>query len=119
SKKADCGLAVNMPYAVAAADASGHNYASGRLDYQVYNDARDTDRDDSALECLDKLFLAWLDEAFLIPNFLPAGLPPIAEWEWNWLYGPREHVDPAKEATAIQTRLSTHTTTLADEWAAR
>jgi capsid protein len=48
---------------------------------------------------------------------IPRGLPPIADWNWHWTWDGREHVDPGKEANAAETRLRTHTTTLAHEYA--
>jgi capsid protein len=44
-------------------------------------------------------------------------LPPFSEWNWSWQWDGKDHVDPAKEATASETRLRTHTTTLAAEYA--
>ncbi len=66
---------------------------------------------------LDRLLAAWLDEAVLIPGFLPAGLGPIADWPHQWFWDGHEHVDPAKEASAQATRLANHTTPLAHEYA--
>lgn len=110
---------LNMPYNVAAANSSGYNYASGRLDHQTYFKAIRVEQ--SHLECvvLDRILAAWFDEAVLLPDFLPAGLGPIAEWPHQWFWDGHEHVDPAKEATAQATRLANHTTTLADEYARR
>ena len=108
-----------MPYNVAAANSSGYNYASGRLDHQTYFKSIRVDQ--SHLECrvLDRILAAWLDEAVLIPGLLPAGLGPIADWPHQWFWDGHEHVDPAKEANAQATRLKSHTTTLADEYARR
>lgn len=50
---------------------------------------------------------------------MPAGLGPFADWPHQWFWDGHEHVDPAKEATAQETRLANHTTTLADEYARR
>lgn len=110
---------LNMPANVARADSSGYNYASGRLDHQTYFKAIRVDQ--SHLECvvLDRILAAWLDEAALIPGLLPEGLPPIAAWDHQWFWDGHEHVDPAKEATAQSTRLASHTTTLAEEYARR
>jgi capsid protein len=110
---------LNMPANVARADSSGYNYASGRLDHQTYFKAIRVEQ--SHLECvvLDALLAAWLDEAALIPGLLPEGLPPIAAWEHQWFWDGHEHVDPAKEASAQATRLASHTTTLAEEYARR
>jgi capsid protein len=110
---------LNMPYNIAAANSSGYNYASGRLDHQTYYKAIRVEQ--SHLECvvLDRILAAWFDEAALLPDFLPAGLGPIANWPHQWFWDGHEHVDPAKEANAQATRLANHTTTLADEYAKR
>ena len=110
---------LNMPYNIAAANSSGYNYASGRLDHQTYYKAIRVEQ--SHLECvvLDRILAAWFDEAALLPDFLPSGLGPIADWPHQWFWDGHEHVDPAKEANAQATRLANHTTTLADEFARR
>ncbi len=111
---------LNMPLNIALCNSSGYNYASGRLDHQTYDRSIAVDRDYFALCCLDRILAAWLFEAILIDGFLPqswriigATLPPRHSWFWT----NRPHVDPAKEATAQQTRLQNHTTTLAHEYA--
>ncbi len=110
---------LNMPFNVAAGNSSGYNYASGRLDHQTYFKAIRVEQ--AHLECvvLDRILAAWFDEAVLIPELLPAGIGPIADWPHQWFWDGHEHVDPAKEATAQATRLANHTTTLADEYARR
>lgn len=40
-----------------------------------------------------------------------------ADFSHQWFWDGREHVDPAKEANAQATRLMSHTTTLANEYA--
>jgi len=108
---------LNMPFNVAAGNSSGYNYASGRLDHQTYFKAIRVDQ--AQLECvvLDRILAAWLDEASLIPDLLPASLGPFADWAHQWFWDGQEHVDPAKEASAQATRLANHTTTLAHEYA--
>jgi capsid protein len=108
---------LNMPFNVAAGNSSGYNYASGRLDHQTYFKAIRVEQ--AHLECtvLDRILAAWLDEAALIPGFLPAGLGPIGDWSHQWFWDGHEHVDPLKEAQAQATRLANHTTTLAHEYA--
>jgi capsid protein len=110
---------LNMPFGVAAGNSSGYNYASGRLDHQTY--FKNIRVEQAHLECvvLDRIFAAWLDEAALVPGLLPAGLGPFAQWPHQLFWDGHEHVDPAKEATAQATRLTSHTTTLADEYARR
>ena len=107
---------LQLPFNVAALDSSSYNYASGRMDHQVYATTQKIMRDDIERVMLDRLLSAWVNEATLV-GMLPEGLPPFSEWEWAWQWDGKEHVDPAKEANAAQTRLQTHTTTLAAEYA--
>jgi lambda family phage portal protein len=110
---------LNMPFNVAAGNSSGYNYASGRLDHQTYFKAIRVEQSHVETVVLDRILTAWLDEAVLVPDLLPNGLGPIADWPHQWFWDGHEHVDPAKEATAQATRLANHTTTLADEYARR
>jgi lambda family phage portal protein len=107
---------LQLPFNVAALDSSSYNYASGRMDYQVSDTFVRIDRDSCERVCLDRVLSAWVNEASLA-GVLPDGLPPFSEWDWAWVWPGRDHVDPAKEATAAETRLRTHTTTLAAEYA--
>lgn len=102
---------ISMPYAIAAGDSSRGNYASGRLDHQTYDQSLDIERDYLATECLDRTLIRWLDEALLIPNYMPPGLPPVVTWDWVWFWDSRGHVDPLKEANAQKARLGIGTTT--------
>ena len=110
---------LNMPYNVAAGNSSGYNYASGRLDHQTYFKSIRVEQSNLEAVVLDRVLAAWFDEAVLIPGLLPAGLGPFVEWSHQWFWDGHEHVDPAKEASAQATRLASHTTTLADEYARR
>ena len=110
---------LNMPFNIAAGNSSGYNYASGRLDHQTYYKAIRVDQSNLERIILDRILAAWLDEAALLPGLLPNGLGPFAQWPHQWFWDGHEHVDPAKEANAQATRLASHTTTLADEYAKR
>lgn len=110
---------LNMPYNVAAANSSGYNYASGRLDHQTYFKSIRVEQSQLEAVVLDRILAAWFDEAALVPNLIPVGVGPIVSWPHQWFWDSHEHVDPAKEANAQATRLSSHTTTLADEYARR
>src|SRR4029078_13096485 len=81
---------LNMPFNVAAGNSSGYNYASGRLDHQTYFKSIRVEQ--AHLECvvLDCIFAAWLDEAALIPDLLPAGLGPFADWPHQWFWDGHE-----------------------------
>lgn len=109
---------LSMPFNVAAANSSSYNYASGRLDHQVYHQAIRVEQSRIARDILDRIFAAWLAEAVLIEGYLPQPLRMIdADLSHQWFWDGREHVDPAKEANAQATRLTNHTTTLAHEYA--
>jgi capsid protein len=110
---------LNMPFNVAAGNSSGYNYASGRLDHQTYFKAVRVEQSRVEAVVLDRVLAAWLDEAVLVPGLLPVGLGPYAFWPHQWFWDGHEHVDTAKEASAQATRLASHTTTLADEYARR
>lgn len=110
---------VNMPYNVAAGNSSGYNYASGRLDHQVYFRSIRITQADIEDEALDRILAAWLDEALLIPGLIPTGIGLPDDWDHKWMWDGHEHVDPVKEASAEQTRLASHTTTLAELYARR
>jgi lambda family phage portal protein len=106
---------LQLPYNVAALDSSSYNYASGRMDHQVYGMNQRVDRDHLERICLDRVLSAWVNEASLA-GFIPDGLPPFSEWNWAWVWDGREHVDPGKEASAAEVRLRTLTTSLASEY---
>ena len=113
----EIGRGLNLPFHLTAFDASSYNYSSARLDGQLHQQNVRVERDELERAWLDPLLEEWLDEAALVPGVIPRGLPPVAEWNWSWVWDGREHVDPVKESTAVEIGLSTLTTTLADEWA--
>ena len=126
---------VCLPYNIAAGNSSGYNYASGRLDYQSFHKAIRVDQAFMAGKVLDRILRVWLMEYGLVfgfPNDMPsnrdegartargafanatAHMPaPARCWFWDGM----EHVDPAKEAKAQETRLRNNTTTLSAEYA--
>ncbi len=109
---------LNMPFNVAAGNSSGYNYASGRLDHQTYFKSIRVDQAHIGRAILDRIFQAWAREAVLIDGLLPQSARLIStDWSHQWFWDGHEHVDPAKEANAQETRLRNHTTTLAVEHA--
>jgi len=109
---------LNMPFNIAAGNSSGYNYASGRLDHQAFFKAIRIDQAYLADVVLDRVLDAWLGEAALIEGYLPQSLRTRdAEFPHQWFWDGFEHVDPAKEASAQATRLTSNTTTLAAEYA--
>ncbi|MBU0639320.1 MAG: phage portal protein [Planctomycetes bacterium] len=109
---------LNMPFNVAAANSSAYNYASGRMDHQTYFKSIRVDQEHVEDVVLDRILTAWIGEAVLVEGLLPQpARTRDAEFPHQWFWDGQEHVDPAKEATAQATRLGSHTTTLASEYA--
>jgi capsid protein len=108
-----------MPFGIACGNSSGFNYASGRLDHQTYFKTIRVEQSQLGVSVLDRVLRAWFGEAILIRNFLPLWLRTAAfrDLTHQWFWDGQEHVDPAKEADAQATRLQSHTTTLAYEYA--
>jgi len=112
---------LNMPFNVAAGNSSGYNFASGKLDHQVYFKSIRVEQEHLGRVVLDRLLAAFLREAVLISDLLPvrvrtlvaSGDLPAHQWFWDG----QSEVDPLKEASAQATRLKSHTTTLAYEYA--
>lgn len=105
-----------MPYNIAAGNSSSYNYSSGRLDHKTYYKRIRIERHRLELRCLERIFMAWLDEATLV-GLIPDNLPPFAEWPHQWFWDGDEHVDPQKEGAAQGMRLTNRTTTYAEEFA--
>ncbi len=106
---------LNLPYNIAACNSSGYNYASGRLDHQTYHKSIRVEQAHLAQSILDPIFAAWVQEAMLTPELSMLGSSRHVAHQW--FFDGTEHVDPAKEANAQATRLASHTTTLAAEYA--
>jgi lambda family phage portal protein len=109
----------NVPSNIARGNSSAYNYASGRLDNQMFGRAQHVDHSEVEEEVIDRILAAWLDEAAREPGVIPDGFPPLADCSHQWIWEGREHVDPAKEANAQSTRLANLTTSLSEEWANR
>jgi len=109
----------NVPSNIARGNSSAYNYASGRLDNQMFGRCQHVDHSEVEEEVLDRILAAWIDEAAREPGIFPDAFPPMAECSHEWFWDGRENVDPAKEANAQATRLANLTTTLAEEWANR
>lgn len=103
---------LNLPFNVAAGNSAGYNYASGRLDHQTYFKSIRVEQAHLGEQVLDRIFRAWLQEAQIV-----LGLGRQSAIAHQWFFDGTEHVDPAKEANAQATRLSSNTTTLAAEYA--
>ena len=102
---------LNMPFNVAACNSSSYNYASGRLDHQVYFKSILVERRYLEVACLSRIFILWYAEARRVYGW--PDVPIQHEWHWDGY----EHVDPESEANALMTRLSIGMATHPGEWA--
>jgi len=108
---------LNMPFNVAAANSSKYNYASGRLDWQVYYRFIKTVRAWLEVHVTNRIFYAWLREAVLIRGYLRYLRRMDIVIAPAWFWPGAEHVDPKKEAEAQDKRLKSMTTNLSIEYA--
>lgn len=110
----DLGRAVNMPLMTVMLDSSQHNYSSARFDGQIYQrgiKALQAWIERIALSRLLAIVTRELELAGRLPT-RPASVKPV----WTWT--PAPHVDPQKEANALDTKLKNHSATLTDALAA-
>jgi lambda family phage portal protein len=108
---AEIARCVCSTYGTLAGDFSGHNYASGRLDNQIYHKSILVDRSFWETEVLNRIFEVWFREYLLTQHIASEEIRHF--WYWDSFV----HVDPLKEANAQRVRLENNTTTIAAECA--
>ena len=116
----EIGRCLGMPLNIATANSTQYNYASGRLDWQVFFRNIASTQKWIARNVCNRILEYWLAEAQLIPGYLPkirSGELVIDETTVSWYWPGAEHVDPQKEAKAQEIRLSIGATTYAAEYA--
>lgn len=94
---------LHMPFNVAAGNSSDYNYASGRLDHQLYFRVIEIERHQMEVELLDRLFHMWLGEYLSVTRGVRAREVRLEDWPRQWVWDGFRHADPAKEATAVET----------------
>jgi len=119
---AEIGRCMSMPYIVAASNAQGYNYSSGRLDLQDWWKTTAVIRHMLQTSKIEHIFYRWIAEARMIPGYFRRYTRvlqnlPLRKLKHTWNWPGHEHVDPQKEANAQGQRLTNKTTTLAEEWA--
>jgi len=119
-KLKEIGRAFVMPYNVISGDSSKYNYASGRLDKQIWWKYIKGYQTFLKKNKCNPVFRRWLREAILIPGYINRGglsfieaLTVKVDWFWPGI----EHVDPQKEAKAQDLRIRNFNTTFAAEYA--
>ncbi len=83
-----------IPRNIAALDSSKHNYASGRLDHQLYLRSIHIDQSDLAIVVLDRILAAWLAEAKRVPGLIPTGDWMEEADPHGWMWPGIEEIDP-------------------------
>lgn len=111
---------VNLPVTLALLDSSKSNFSSSRLDHLIYRSACEVERQDCEREVLDPIFSEWLNEAVMIPGYLPpASSAFLSDLPHSWHWDPWPAIDQITEAQADTERLTNGTATLAtvtDDW---
>jgi len=110
----ELGRPVGMPLMAVQLDSRQHNYSSARFDSQVYQRGVRSLQRHKARKVLRRL-LDLLAREGELAQVLPRR-PQRVTYRWTW--APFPHVDPAKEADAVGTRLKIGISTLRDECAA-
>lgn len=113
SKIAEAARVFSMPFNIASGNSSSYNYASGRLDHQVYHKKLLIERETISSDILDKIYAAWEQyDMVLHPGDYSKHISGHS-WMWDGF----EHVDPIKEANAQAARLANGVTTMSEECA--
>lgn len=114
SKIAEAARCFSMPFNIASGNSSSYNYASGRLDHQVYHKKLLIERGVIGQKILDPILIAWEEmDSALHPEDYRTATHAGHTWMWDGF----EHVDPVKEANAQAARLANGVTSLAEECA--
>ena len=115
----EAGRSLMRPSNLSTGDSSQHTFASGRLDHQQFFRHVEIQQDNLVGACLDRIFAAWFAEAVRISGLLrQAARATNADTSHQWNFdGQKFAINPAQEASAIETNLRTNTTTLAIEYA--
>lgn len=110
---AEIARCVGVPFYVAIGKSADYSYAGGRLDAQVYERDVRVEQADLVVRVLDRILVAWLSEYRLQRALQLERLSLRHTWFWDGF----QHIDPAKEANAQATRMTTGVTNLAIECA--
>jgi len=96
----EIGRCLSMPFNVIAGDSSQYNYASGRLDHQVYFKAIQVARHERTRVVLRPILLEWLREYLAASSGISPRSINLSLYPYTWAWDGHEHVDPLKEAEA-------------------
>lgn len=97
----ELGRPINMPLMMVKLDSQAHSYSSARFDGQVYNRGVKALQAFLSRKKLDRCLGMVMRESLLVKQL---SKPRKVTWKWTWPVSP--HVDPQKEAQAIETLLN-------------
>ena len=100
----EIGRSIDMPYAVAAMDASGHNYSSMRGDWQAFFQSILVRRGLCGQQVLRKILSEFLQECAIVLGYGSARNLPRFKAVWDW--PDVMPLDPVKRAAARKIDLS-------------
>ena len=103
----EIGRSLQIPVNIVTGDSSRHNYASGRLDHQEFQKQIRLDQSSCRTDVMTPIFNAWWEEYAKIAHKNVEERPQV-----QWYFDGFEHVDPVKEATAQQIKLTNGSTNL-------
>lgn len=90
---------LNVPLNIALGTSQKFNFSSAKLDHINYRNCLSIERGQCEQIVLERLFVAWFDEALMIPGLLPKGIQlETCPHEWHWPGFPA--LDEAAEAQA-------------------
>ena len=111
----ETGRSIGMPAVVSLGDASGANFASGRLDHLKYGKTVGIRQKDVEEDVLYAMFMKFFMEARLIDGLLPMEVVgPGYVPRFAWFFDGDGAIDPSKEATARTKNLESKSTTYAE-----
>ncbi|MBK8916319.1 MAG: phage portal protein [Phycisphaerales bacterium] len=122
----EAGRSMGLPRNISTGDSSSYNYASSRSDRQNYDRATEIAHDLIETTVVDRLFVKFCifaNAAQVLPasgrRHLPTALDPLRLVDFEWIWQRVEHVDPLKNAAAVERDLANNVTTLAEVCARR
>lgn len=112
------GRVLNMPFGVVAGDHSKYNFASGRLEYRLYDDRNMKDRQQFTIRILNPLHAEWLAE-FARDDPRVRRMVDTNKYYHMWRFPRRQSINPKEDAETEDIRLKNGTTTYAEVFADR
>jgi capsid protein len=111
----EIGRCLSLPYAVAAMDASGHNYSSMRGDWQAFMAAVMVERARCERIALEKILREFIRETEIAER----GMRMNFNYDYSWDWPGFRPIDEVRTAKAKETELNNNMTTLAREYSAK